>query len=217
MKSDFIRAARIAALLFSVASAAQSQAPANTGASANVVGGVDTRWQVSTNNGLTWIQAFQVQNPPGVWQANTSEYSWISATPSGSGGGGDYFFRMFFDLGGYNPASVMLSFLCAIDNERAPGQGYYSLNGGPFGGTCGSGATTNFKFAGEQTINSGFVSGINELEFHVTGDSQTDGLVVGNIDLVGSTVPEPMSMSLVATGLIGLYGAARRRRNSLPI
>jgi PEP-CTERM motif-containing protein len=198
-------------VLLAPAAARSQTAPANTGASANVVGGVDTRWQVSIDNGVTWFGAFQVQNPPSPpWEANTSSYSWISATSSGSGGGGSYLFRTFFDLTGYDAASASMSFQCAVDNESP--SGYFSLNGASYGGTCGSGSTTGFKFAGMQTVSSGFMSGLNELRFSVTGDNTTDGLVVGNMSLEAtSAVPEPTSMALLATGLLGLVPKLRRK------
>jgi PEP-CTERM motif len=187
--------------------------PANTGAAGNVNGSFqDAFWQVSTDGGANWASAFQVQNPPGVWQANTASYSWISATSSGSGGGGNYWFRTFFDLTGFVPSTARLSFQCAIDNYPDGINSYYSLNGGAYAGNCGN-TFTGYQFGGLEQISSGFVGGSNELLFHFIGDSITDGLVVGDMSLSARVVatPEPASMLLVATGLVGIIGVARHR------
>lgn len=213
-RMKFLSALTVLGLLAAMDAGAQL-APANTGATGNVVAGVDTRWQFSTDGGLTWRSAFQVQGPPSPpWEPNTPQYSWISETVNGTGGSGNYLFRTLFDLTGYDPASTSLSFNCVVDNERPFGGGYFSLNGSAYGGTCGSGGTTGFRFAGTQTLSSGFTGGVNELRFNFVGDRITDGMLVGNMSLsTVSAVPEPASLALLATGLVGMFGVIRLRRD----
>jgi hypothetical protein len=206
----------LASALLLISGVARAQTPpANTGTTSPI----DLNWQVSTNGGSSWIQAFKVINPlfptsgfiPPNWQANTAGYSWISATATGSGGGGNYLFRTMFSLAGFDPSSAVLSFLCVVDNLPANNQ--YSLNHGAFTGTCGH--QSLYDFTGTQTLASGFSGGNNTLTFHVTGDSKTDGLLVANTDLTAnSSVPEPTTIALLGTGLVGIFGVVRRRRDS---
>ena len=105
----------LASALLLISGGARAQTPpANTG----TTGPVDLGWQVSTNGGTTWFSALKVINPsfplsgfiPPNWEPNTVDYSWISKTTTGSGGGGNYLFRTFFSLTGFDPSSAVLSF-----------------------------------------------------------------------------------------------------------
>lgn len=204
----------VATVLLAMPAVAAAQTVHNTGAPGNVNGAFqDAAWQVSTNGGASWFQALQVQSPPGPWVSGTG-FSWIAATTSGSGGGGLYLFRTFIDLTGYDPTTAALTFNCALDNYAPFMGGPYRLNGGAWSG--GSSACGVFGFGGTQTVNSGWNAGMNELQISVAGDNTTDGLAVGNASISArvTATPEPASMVLMATGLLLVGGAVRRRHLS---
>lgn len=205
------RVGMLAAAVVSLAGVAGAQGPVGTGV--NVVAGRDQAWQVGTGSTPTFVNAFLVTTNPG-WANFTGPQTerWISASATGSGApSGSYTFRTSFDLTGYDLASVSVQFQCMVDNNF----GGWSLNGGAFGGSCGF---WNTGFGATQTVNSGFVAGVNTLTFAVSGDQTTDGLIVDVTGFSGrqvnSTVPEPSTYALMGTGLLGLAGIARRRRRA---
>lgn len=214
-----------------------AQAFAGTGIASNVSGGVDTRWQVSCRalsgsqlaaapcNSTTaspFAQASVITAAPGGWAAvplGTNGVRYIGALPSGSVGNSvgenaayEYTFRTTFFVDANDLAGAQLELNpMRIDNYWMG----FTLNGGalqtgaitptplpPNGGNW----TTTFSML----INSGFVAGVNTLDITLRGNGQTDGLLV---DGRMNVVPEPSTYALMATGLVGLVGVARRRRN----
>jgi hypothetical protein len=68
-----------------------------------------------------------------------------------------------------------------------------------------------YNMSNEFTV-SNLAPGPNTVEFNWTGNGITDGVM---IHVTSQTqVPEPATLGMVATGLVGMMGVARRRRRA---
>ena len=183
-----------------------AQGPVSTGTTAP--GTVDPVWYVvNPGDPVTLANAFVLSrgNVPG-------SYSWIAVSPDGSlpGGAPDgtfdrftYMFETTFTGGGITGATYQ----CAYDDAFVS----ITLNGLAVAGAgCDQYNPTN-----SFTL-TGFDPGTNVLRFTSSGNGVTDGLMVHFTSLQGdlTVTPEPASIVLFATGLVGVFGAVRRKRSA---
>lgn len=188
-------------------------------------------WQVSTVVG--GIDGSLSSFSTGNFQTATAisaRPGWIANNSSGSNGGMGtwtfFVFRQTFDLTGYDPMTANLQFQWAADDS---GEGFamrgtwtpkYSLNNGSLiNGTWATGAT--YSFGPTVALNSGFISGLNTIDFYVEGNGVTDGFALRTVGftaqdaIIPPPVPEPETYTMLLAGL-GLLGFTARRKNSRP-
>jgi PEP-CTERM motif-containing protein len=114
-----------------------------------------------------------------------------------------------FDLTGFDPSTVVIDGQWSTDNLGDN----ISINGTPTGDTSpGFSSFTPF------TISSGFVPGVNTLDFNWENDGGPGGMLVEFTSATGTqdtTAPEPATITLLAAGLAALV-FGRRRRLALP-
>ncbi len=174
----------------------------------NVVDNIDQNWLVSIGSAATgWSDLFE---PAHLWVHGSQR--WISDNSVGQGNNEWFTFRQYFDLTGYNASTAALTFRWGCDDVPsgwsviAP---VLSVNGGAFGygGTCG--AYDIYDASKGPVTLSGFHAGQNYIDFRVQGNYATNGmgLVVQSFAAEPdqfSTVPEPATVVLFASGLLGL-------------
>ena len=155
---------------------------------------------------LTSLSGFPI--PP--WVADNSTSAWIGPdTTDAEGPVGDYLYRTTFDLTGLIAATASLSGRWSSDNAGLD----IILNGVSTG--INSPSLTSFETFTPFTINSGFVSGVNELIFRVNNAGGPTGLrveIAGTAD--PSAVPEPASFVLVGLGLTAAHVVRRARQRA---
>ncbi|MGD0276024.1 MAG: VPLPA-CTERM sorting domain-containing protein [Syntrophales bacterium] len=139
--------------------------------------------------------------------ANGPYSKWLSPNPDNSLAWGSYIYQTTFNLTGLNPSSALITGQWSTDNE-----GYdILLNGHSTGNTIMIGDSHAFCDFHPFTISSGFVSGLNTLDFIVHNDGGPSGI---RVEMSGTanaaTVPIPGAVWLLGSGLIGLVGIRRR-------
>lgn len=143
---------------------------------------------------------------PGVWSLSTSTSKWITPkiTPLATRTDpGEFTYRLNFDLTGIDPGSATITGSWYTDNDGA-----MFLNGTSTGFTS---PANGFSNSSPFTVTSGFVSGINYLDFVIINpDFGPTGLRV-ELSGTANAVPEPGSLLLAGLGLIALLAARYRR------
>ncbi len=147
-----------------------------------------------------------------VWIPDDANSKWITCSANGAGCGGVRTYRTTFDLTGFDPETVQISGLWAVDNDAQ-----LWLNGAFTGFGIPNGFFSFRTYFGF-TLNSAaydFLPGINTLDFIVTGRGGPEGLRVdelsGTATQVSTPIPEPAAWAMMIAGL-GLVGALRRAR-----
>ena len=178
----------------------------NTGVDANgdvVTGGTvgDEHYTLTSDpngtiTGIKTATAISEGYPIGPWLGDNSLSSWIGPnTGDLVGPGGLFTYQTTFDLSGLDHTTASILGRWATDDQGID----ILINGTATGNTSASfGVFTDF------TINSGFIAGVNTLDFVVTNGHGPTGLRVEITNANAVAVDEPYALALLGLGLLGL-------------
>lgn len=154
------------------------------------------------------IRTFAGGFPIGPWIDDDLISAWIGPNSDSQLDGpvGDYDYRTTFDLTGFDTSTAALIGQWSTDNSGVD----ILINGNSTGNTSGG-----FSSFSSFSISSGFVSGVNTLDFIVNNAGGPTGLrtelSASATPLEGSAVPEPATFVMLGAGL-GITALLRRRR-----
>ena len=123
--------------------------------------------------------------PIGPWMSNGPTSKWIAPMADQSGGNspGDYSYRIRFDLDGLKPDTAVITGQWSSDNVGTA----IRLNGNATGFTHSG----NFGAFEPFSIDSGFISGVNTLEFVVNNAGTSTNPTGVRVELSGTAEVEP--------------------------
>ena len=183
-------------------------------------------WFVSTNVDRNGDATHPFRTDNFVQAVNTTYDStrldWIADVPSGNHGGvGNWTFfvlRQTFDLTGYDPTTARLTIRWAADDsgeiiaDRGSWIPAFSMNGNAlvnYPGSTPDHRIPTYGYCDWFTLSSGFVSGLNTIDFYVEGNGQTDGFGL-QVQSFTADVPAPAGVALLLP--MGLLRGRRRRQ-----
>ena len=142
--------------------------------------GVDAAGTATLANGSQELHYTIIAGPPGFTSTafvlnnqlsgtyfQSPNSKWIWQTAAGTPGSATFTFRLTFNLTGLNPATASISGDWGTDYN-----GFIQLNGGAESFALTGSNTANFSTSHAFSFNSGFVAGINTLDFVVTDTGQ---------------------------------------------
>jgi hypothetical protein len=146
--------------------------------------------------------------PIGPYIGDDTLSAWIGPNNDSQveGPAGLYDYQTTFDLTGFDPTTASLTGVWAADDGGMD----ILINGVSVGAYTSSAFTDWSAF----TISSGFVEGMNTLDFMVNNDGGPTALRTEYSGTATAT-PEPASMILLGTGLVGLC-VLRKRMTASP-